>query len=491
MHGPKHFFEILTPAEMYRADALAVERFKIPSLRLMEYAGRAVVTKIVQRFKKCPIAVICGPGNNGGDGFVVARLLAAKKWPVKVYLLAERAALKGDAAAMASKWKGKVGSFADFEKSLVDKAGPRLIVDAIFGAGLNRDFPALWANGILGAGVPVVAIDVPSGLDGLSGQKRGACVVADLTVTFFRKKLAHVLQPGRVLCGEVVVAAIGIPEGVLDEIKPQLFENSAPDLPLPHVDDHKFTRGYALVWSGPEFATGASRLAAKAAARAGAGLVSLVGKLEALRIHAAQVSSMMLKPVSHFGELQALLEDQRLRAFCIGPAAGVSEDLRRTVLLALRIGPAMVLDADALTAFAEMPGDLFAAIMQRPDRPVILTPHEGEFALLFSLLAAQSINKIERAQAAARVSGATVLLKGSDTVIAAPNGRAVVNTNAPAKLATAGSGDVLAGIITGLLAQGMEGFDAACAGAWLHGEAANKVQRRTLMAEDLLEHIGQ
>ena len=490
MHGPKLFFELLTPTEMYRADALAVERFKIPSLRLMENAGLAVATEIINRFRKCPIAVVCGPGNNGGDGFVVARLLAAKKWPVKVYLLAEGAALKGDAAAMAAKWKGKTSGFAEFEKSLGGKAGPRLIVDAIFGAGLNRDFPAAWADGIHGAGVPVVAIDVPSGLDGLSGQKRGACAGADLTVTFFRKKPGHVLQPGRALCGEMVVADIGISADVLNAIKPQLFENAVPHLPEPGVEDHKFTRGHALVWSGPEFATGASRLAAMAAARVGSGLVSLAGAPAALHIHAARVSSIMLKPVSHLDELRALLHDQRLRAFCIGPGAGVSEDLRRTVLLALRKGPALVLDADALTAFADAPEALFEAIKRRADRSVILTPHEGEFSRLFSSLVPHSDNKVDRARAAARLSGAVVLLKGPDTVFAAPDGRAVVNTNAPAKLATAGSGDVLAGIITGLLAQGVAAFDAACAGAWLHGEAANKVQRRTLMAEDLIDHIG-
>jgi hydroxyethylthiazole kinase-like uncharacterized protein yjeF len=299
-----------------------------------------------------------------------------------------------------------------------------------------------------------------------------------------------VLQPGRALCGEVVVADIGIPADVLDAIKPQLFENAAPYLPEPGVEDHKFTRGHAVVWSGSEFATGASRLAAMAAARVGAGLVSLVGAPAALRIHAAQVSSIMLKPVSALDELRALLDDPRLRAFCIGPGAGVSEDLRRTVLLALRKGPALVLDADALTAFADAPEALFEAIKRRADRPVILTPHEGEFARLFSSLGAHPDNKVERARAAARLSGAVVLLKGPDTVVAAPDGRAVVNTNAPARLATAGSGDVLAGIITGLLAQSVDGFGAACGGAWLHGEAANKVRRRTLVAEDLLDQIG-
>jgi hydroxyethylthiazole kinase-like uncharacterized protein yjeF len=473
--------EILTPEQMYRADALTAES-GVPSLKLMENAGAAVAREILKRYKKCKVAVLCGPGNNGGDGFVVARLLKNKGWPVSVHLLGEQRALKGDAAAMARKWKSPVKPLDDFGK-------PGLIVDALFGAGLSRDFPEELAERINGAGVPIVAVDVPSGLDGLTGRPRGACVKADLTITFFRKKPAHVIHPGRKFCGEIVVAEIGIPEGVLKETGWTAQENTKPVLPPLETDTHKYRRGPALIWSGGELATGAARLAAIAAARVGAGVVSMAGPREALRVHAAHLSSIMLKPADDLRELMRLLDDNRLRVFCIGPAAGANEETRRTVQATLEAPSAfaVVLDADALTSFQSHPSFLFDSIKQRA---CVMTPHEGEFARLFPDLANAGANKIERAKEAARRSGAVVLLKGPDTVIAAPDGRAIVNTNGSPKLATAGSGDVLAGLITGLIAQGMDAFEAASAGAWLHADAANRNPRRTLIAEDLIEAIG-
>ncbi len=481
--------EILTPQQMYDADRLAIDH-GLSSVKLMENAGRAVVDAIIKRYRKCAVAVICGPGNNGGDGFVVARLLAAKKWTVRAYLVGERNALKGDAAVMAAKWKGRVGTFKDFEAGIGGKTGHRLIVDAIYGAGLNRDFPGSLADGMHGAGIPIVSIDVPSGVDGLTGQVRGASPIADLTVTFFRKKPAHVLQPGRRLCGEIVVADIGIPDQVADEMPIRIYENVKPELPDVRAFEHKYQRGHAIVWSGPELNTGAARLAAQAAARIGAGLTSIVGTREALRVHAAHVTSIMLKPCESLDDLRLLLEDKRITAFCIGPAAGVNDDTRKAVLRVLKSGVATVLDADALTVFADEPEALFTAIKSRSERLVVLTPHEGEFVRLFKGLDADPQNKIERACAAAKKSGAVVVLKGTDTVIANPNGFAMVNTNAPSTLATAGSGDVLAGIMTGLMAQGMDGYGVACAAVWLHGDAANRVKRRTLVAEDLIDVLG-
>jgi ADP-dependent NAD(P)H-hydrate dehydratase / NAD(P)H-hydrate epimerase len=478
--------EILTPQQMYDADALAIKG-GVPSLRLMENAGRAVVAEIVKRFKRCTVAVVCGPGNNGGDGFVVARLLAAKKWPVRVYLVGERKALKGDAAKMAAKWKGRIGSFEDFVK-LTGGVGHGLIVDAIYGAGLNKDFSGWLADGLHGAGVPIVSIDVPSGVDGLTGQPRHCSVIANLTVTFFRKKPAHVLQPGRRLCGEVVVTDIGIGADIADALPIRIYENAKPHQPDLDLYEHKYRRGHAVVWSGGELNTGASRLAAQAAARIGAGLTTLVGTAEALRVHAAHVSSIMLKQVETRDDLRVLLDDRRIKAMCIGPAAGVTDMTRKATLRMLKSGIDMVIDAAALTVFADAPDDLFAAIKAKPERLVVLTPHEGEFARLFGEIAG---SKIERACEAAKRSGAVVVLKGSDTVIANSHGFACVNTNAPPTLATAGSGDVLAGIITGLMAQGMDGYGLACAAVWLHGDAANRVTRRTLIAEDLIEALGQ
>lgn len=469
--------ELLTPDEMYRADALALAG-GVPSLTLMETAGRAVADEITRRYGARATLVLCGPGNNGGDGFVVARHLKAWGWPVRLALLGERQALKGDAAAMAALWDGPV-------EALGSMAGAELIVDALFGAGLSREFPEALAAAINGAGCPVVAVDVPSGLDGLTGHPRGAGVRADVTVTFFRRKPGHVLMPGRQLCGAVVVADIGIPESVLQEIRPRDSINCEIRLPQPSPDGHKYSRGHAVVVSGEPRQTGAARLAAEAALRSGAGLVTISGTPEALAVQATHVTAIMLSDM----DLSALLADKRKNAVCIGPAAGVGVDTRDMVETVLMSGAATVLDADALTAFAEESERLFRLIEMVPGRPVVMTPHAGEFGRVFKGLATASESKIELARLAAERAGAVVVLKGADTVIAAPDGRARVNVNAPPSLATAGSGDVLAGIVTAMLAQGLPGFEAAGAAVWLHGDAANRHGARGLTAETLLASL--
>jgi hydroxyethylthiazole kinase-like uncharacterized protein yjeF len=465
---------LLTPQQMYEADRLAVAA-GVPSLALMENAGLAVAGEIVRRFGARPMLVVCGPGNNGGDGFVVARYLMRWGWATRVALLGDAANLHGDAAVMARRFEGPIEGGIEIGEA-------RLIVDALFGAGLSRDFPEDLARKINGAGVPIVAIDVPSGLDGETGMLRGASIRADVTVTFFRKKPGHVLMPGRELCGETVVADIGIPASVLKTIRPQTFENSRPLLPALAISGHKYARGHAVVVSGDELHTGAARLAARAALKSGAGLVTISGRREALAVHAAHVTAIMLSDL----ELSELLADPRKNAVCIGPAAGVHPETREKVECVLRSGAAAILDADVLTAFAEAEEVLFRLIAVQPKRPVVMTPHEGEFARLFKDLAKQSASKLERAGKAAARANAVIVLKGSDTVIANPDGRAAINTNAPPSLATAGSGDVLAGIVTGLLAQGMNGFEAACTAVWLHGQAANRNGLRGLTAESLL-----
>ncbi len=440
---------ILTPAEMYRADALAMAR-GISEKALIDRAGQAVAEEIVRRYGARRTVVLAGPGNNGKDGIVAGRILGAWGWPVVV---------------------------------TDDLTGAELIIDALYGAGLNRAFPDEIAQRVKAAGVPIVSIDVPSGLDGRTGQPCGSAIQADLTVTFFRKKPTHLLFPGRALCGEIVVADIGIPDAVLADIAPTLSENARPMLPEPRGDAHKFARGHAVVWTGPPLNTGAARLAAQAVARAGAGLVSLAGTPEALAVHAAHVSSIMLKPVGTREDFRLLLADRRIASVCIGPAAGVSDATCKAVLQALKSEAAVVLDADALTAFADDAGTLFKAVKART-AATVMTPHEGEFQRLFGTLGLDPLNKVERARGAAAASGAIVLYKGPDTVIAHPDGRCVINGNGSSKLAVAGSGDVLAGIITGLLAQGMDGFEAACAGAWLHADAGNRCARP--VAEDLV-----
>ncbi len=473
--------ELLTPAEMYRADALAIAA-GVPSLTLMENAGRAVAEEIVRRYGARATLVLCGPGNNGGDGFVCARYLKQWGWPVRVALLGERTALKGDAAVMAAKWDGEVEEPMPALRLMTAGRGDGLIVDAIFGAGLTREFEGGLAEAIARTGAPVVAVDVPSGLDGRTGQPRGKAVKADVTVTFFRKKPGHVLMPGRALCGGVVVAGIGLPESVLGAIAPGARENPRPPEVLLWADGNKFSRGHAVVVSGGPLNTGASRLAAHAALKAGAGLVTLQGTREALMVQAAQVTAVMLSDMP----LPELIAGRRKTAVLIGPAAGIGPETRAKVLAALASQLAVVLDADALSSFKDDPDTLFAAIHGRT-ADVVMTPHEGEFVRLFNDLPEESESKLERARKAAARSGAVVVLKGADTVIARPDGLASINTNAPPTLATAGSGDVLAGLVCGLLAQGILAYDAACAAVWRHGEAANRHGSCSVTAETLLK----
>jgi ADP-dependent NAD(P)H-hydrate dehydratase / NAD(P)H-hydrate epimerase len=476
--------EILTVAQCYEADRLAAAQ-GVPSLTLMENAGRAVADEVVKRHVRGRAVVLCGPGNNGGDGFVAARHLAAFGWDVSIALLGAREALKGDAAEMAKRWDGAVTPLT--ADALRDAT---VVVDALFGAGLSRPLEGR-AEEIVRllnkSAVPVVAVDVPSGLQGDSGHPLGDTVVeADVTVTFFRKKPAHVLMPGRMLCGELAVADIGIPETALDAIRPNLFENG-PALwryPWPDPRGHKYARGHCVVVSGPAHATGAARLAARGALRIGAGLVSVASPPDAVSVNAAALTAIMVKPFSSASGLSDLLKDKRFNAVVIGPGCGVGQATRELVGAVLASEAAAVLDADALTSFADDPNALFMQLRE----PAVLTPHEGEFERIFRGLLAKSQNRIEAARAAAARAQCTVLLKGPDTVIAAPDGRAAVNTHAPAALATAGSGDVLSGLIGGLLAQRVESYEAACMAAWLHGEAASRFGPG-LIAEDLPEQM--
>ncbi|MFN4230192.1 NAD(P)H-hydrate dehydratase [Parvibaculum sp.] len=481
--------ELLTVEEMGRADALTIGS-GTAGILLMENAGRAVAEAIVARFPQGPVSVLCGPGNNGGDGFVVARLLAEWGWPVTLFLLGPRDKLKGDAAEAADRWPGAVHPLgADAGK------GASLVVDAIFGAGLSRDVDGLPADVIrrIGeTGTPVVAVDMPTGIDGNTGRVRGAAFAASLTVTFFRAKPGHLLLPGRLHCGELLVRDIGIDGRVLDEIAPRSFVNDPPlwssVFPRPRLDSHKYTRGHAVVVSGDAAHTGAARLAARGALRAGAGLVTLASPPSAMLVNAAHLTAIMLTPFEGADALTKILEDKRKNALLIGPGAGIGWETRDNVLAALLSGAAMVLDADALTSFAEIPRDLFVAIKGYFAGPVVMTPHEGEFARLFPPLAAGGADKLERARLAAAEAAAIVILKGPDTVIASPDGRAAITRNAGPELATAGSGDVLGGIVLGLLAQGMPPFEAACAAVWLHGEAGDCFGPG-LISEDLPEML--
>lgn len=481
--------DVLTTTEMERADRLTIAA-GTPGFALMMSAGQAVAEAAMDLVEAGPIVVVAGRGNNGGDGFVAAAELAARGREVSVILLCERDSLQGDAALAAKGWKFPV---LPFNPQALGK--PALIIDALFGAGLNRPVkgdPLEMIAAINANGTPVLAVDLPSGVNGTSGAVMGAAVQATETVTFFRKKPAHLLLPGRMYCGRVRVADIGIAAQVLDEIKPLTAENLPQAwrwaFPVPRIDGHKYARGHAVVVSGDLASTGAARLAARAALRAGAGLVTLASPRDALAVNAAALTAVMVRAVDNPIQFAELLDDKRLNACVIGPGAGVSARTRDFVHTALSAQRHLVLDADALTSFAGAPDRLFEAIKASDGQQVVLTPHEGEFPRLFSDISNKhpGRSKLERVRAAAERSGAVVLLKGADTVIASPDGRATVAANAPPWLATAGAGDVLSGIIAGFLAQGVAAFEAASIGVWMHGESASEAGPG-LIAEDLTE----
>lgn len=462
--------QILTVAETAQADKAAIAA-GAPGTVLMERAGTAVADAICARFRPQPVIVACGPGNNGGDGYVVAQVLKARGWPVQVRALAEPTT--DDAKTARSRWDGPVAPLeAEFNGALV--------VDALFGAGLARPLDgvaAAAAKKMAEISDRVIAVDIPSGVPGDTGKPIGQAASARLTVTFHARKPAHVLEPGRGRCGEIVVADIG-----LGETSAKLFENG-PDLwlarfPWPDAASHKHARGRLIVVSGEAWSTGAARLAARGGLRIGAGLVTIHSPPDALASNAAHLEAVMLRPFETDLELEQ--GAAQVDAAVIGPAAGVSETTLLNVLALARTGAALVLDADAISVFRDDPEELFSVL----DRDDVLTPHPGEFDRVFPGLLAGSPERITAARKAAERAGAVVLLKGADTVIAAPDGRAAVNLNGSPWLATAGSGDVLAGFIGGLVAQGMESFEAACAGAWIHAECA-ELHGPGLISEDL------
>lgn len=469
---------------MYEADKQAADT-GVATLTLMENAGAAVAAIIVERFSPQPIVVLCGPGNNGGDGFVVARLLKEKGFAVKLALACDAKQLQGDSAMMASRWEGEVLPLTPI---ILD--GAKLVVDALFGIGLSRAIEGEVATVIESVNrrrLTVIAVDIPSGVNGDTGNVLGPVIQAALTVTFCRKKPGHVLLPGRDYAGEVVVAPIGIPESIFTGMDCTLEENNPASwreaFPFPTPGQHKYKRGHVIVRGGGRQATGAASMAAHAALRVGAGLVTIACSEDALPIYASRFMSVMTEVISEEHTFADILEDPRKNVALIGPGNGVDGATRDALLAALQARKSCVVDADALTAFAGEPWELFKAIHS----PTVLTPHEGEFQRLFPTLADKP-SKIVRAREAAAISNAVIILKGSDTVIAHPDGRVAINTNAPPWLATAGSGDVLSGIVAGILANGVELFTAVCMAVWLHGEAAN-IAGIGMIAEELPDYL--
>lgn len=489
---------LLTPAEMGEADAKTIAgsggAVPVSGRVLMEQAGRAITEAIAERWPPedlaGPVTVACGPGNNGGDGFVVARLLSDLGYRVTLSLSCAPEDLQGDAALAAAEW---IEHIHPLDRGFDPDTA--LFVDALLGAGLDRDVSGVFAVAVAAMErhtAPVVAVDIPSGVDGATGQTRGVAARAALTVTFGRRKRGHLLFPGRALCGEVVCADIGLSEAALATIAIESRENT-PALWSDHLPAlfrseeaaaaHKYNRGHVAVVSGPMTATGAARLAAHGALRAGAGLVTLLSPPEAVLVNAAHLTAVMLKPAGTPEALAGAVGERKINGVVAGPGMGVGEETRAKILALTGTGLPLVLDADALTSFAEGPDALFNALPEGS----VLTPHDGEFGRLFPDLADEP-SKVARAQRAAARAGATVLIKGADTVIAAPDARTAINANAPPWLATAGAGDVLAGIIAGFRAQGMPAFEAACAGVWVHGAVA-RLFGPGLIAEDLPQFL--
>lgn len=469
--------EIVTVAEMAAIDAAAA-RLGTPTRTLMENAGRAVAEVIASRFDPQPTAVLCGPGNNGGDGWVAARHLRTQGWPVWVESTTPKEMLRGDAADSAAAWEGETRAIG------ADSPIADLFVDALFGAGLSRPLEGDVER--LARTLPyerVVAVDVPSGIQGDTGKALGeAHFKAALTITFVRKKLAHVLYPSRSHCGEIVVADIGAPDAAIDEQGVTLWENHPTlwTLPWPHAESHKHARGHVMVASGGRARSGAARLAARAALRVGAGLVTVSSPADAMAENAAQLTAIMLTEASD----EAAFADIAHRASCvvIGPGFGLSDQHhdRLDAALEVRDRCPFVIDADAL--------NLLSPITRGFNEGDVLTPHVGEFRRAFPGLLSNTLNRVEATRAAAAYARCVVLLKGPDTVIAAPDGRAVVCGGGVPFLATAGSGDVLAGLIAGLIVQGMQSFQAAAAAQWLHCASAERVGPG-LVSEDIPERL--
>ncbi len=477
--------ELLTTDQMARADAMTVAA-GVDEFALVGEAAACVAKCCLEQYSTHrKVLVLCGPGNNGADGYVVARNLSDAGLEVTVVSVVAADKLGAVCKQARRHWGGKVENASDWQPDT-----DTLVIDAMFGAGLSRPLggvAARWVEILKAAECAVLSIDVPSGLDGDSGQAAGPVVKADTTVTFFRKKPGHLLYPGRALCGELQLEQIGIDTKVLATLSPRQFEN-VPALwaecwPAAHPEQHKYKRGHALVFSGPIHATGAARLSAYAALRAGAGLVTLACTADAVAVVAAQLTAVMVAPWVDRQSFEAILADSRKNVVVIGPGFGLGPETCDRVELVLQRAANVVLDADALTALAS-DGERFVQSLQSAAGQTVLTPHDGEYNRLFACQG----SRLDRARHASELTGSLVVLKGPDTVIASPGGRIAINANAPPALATAGSGDVLAGLIAGLIAQQMPAFEAACCAVWMHSECANEFGEG-LIAEDLADQL--
>lgn len=471
--------EILTVSQMYGADKETTAKI-MPEKQLMENAAFAAACEIAKRYEKCPVLVLCGPGNNGGDGFAAARILERWGWPVEVVFAGSREHMSPGAQEAARKYKGKVSELSCGRlKYIADRNG--IVIDALFGIGLTRDIEgeqAEFINALNETGIPCIALDIPSGIKADTGEILGTAPVCDLTVTFCRPKPAHLLYPGKEFTGELAICPIGISDETVKAQNPKFFENT-PEIftvPEPGPYDHKYTRGAVLI-SGGEM-TGAARLAALACRRAGAGLVEVSCLTADYAVFAADAPGTVIKKADTAEEFADMLNDPKIKAVVFGMGAGVTEETKRRVKIITASGKPAVIDADALSFIREMSGL----------SKTVITPHAGEFARLFPEL--KDKDKLTRALTAAEMLDCTVVLKGADTIIAGPGGYAAIDVETSFGLATAGSGDVLAGVIGAMLSKGMDPFEAACAGVWLHSRAGILADDDFFIAEDIIANLG-
>lgn len=464
---------IITPQQMLAAEKAAIEA-GVDSFDLMKRAGLSAAEFVHQNWPLGRIQVLCGPGGNGGDGFVAAANLVERWRDVRVYCSLPVEELSGDAAKAAAMWTGEVFSLDAALEEPTD-----ITIDALFGTGFSRPLEGA-ALALAQRGGIVASIDVPSGIDGLHAVSLGPCFLASATLTFSALKPAHMLHPAAGACGRVIAADIGVPvESSWMENVPSLWVEQMPN---PGPLGHKHSRGHLKVLSGGIASTGAARLTARAGLRIGAGLVTVLSPPSALIVNASQLTAVM---VSSVADVEAFSREvETAMSVVIGPGAGVTQGTRDNVVAALESEAAVVLDADALTVFEDDPKVLFEALRKTD----VLTPHIGEFRRLFGDLLEQSDNKIDGVIEAAKEAGCIVLLKGPDTVIADADGHVIVNNHAASWLATAGSGDVLAGFIAGLICQGMEPMLATAMATWVHGEASRRV-RAGLISEDLEKEV--
>jgi len=479
--------ELLSTHQMKLAERAACVG-KVTSFTLMQKAGKAVAEEIISRYSKQPVLVLCGIGNNGGDGFIVASTLKKKNWDVTLACAVDTHDLQGDASRAAETWKDDIIAFEDLE---LPEDG--LIIDAVFGTGVSRPITGQIYDTLISlreTDCKVISIDVPSGMDADTGECQECTPQAEVTITFARKKPGHILLPGRAASGEVIVADIGISDEAISPIGPFMLENS-PSLSWGEADfdkpvyAHKYHHGHAVILGG-RVMTGAANLAAMAALRMGAGLVTVVAPADTSIIHQMQSPSLLVEPIGELARFKEHIKDPRRNAVLVGCGSGTDNigAIKKIVFDTVQATPQKicVLDADALSVFADDPRTLMSALGSH----CILTPHEGEFARIFPDLKG---SKPERAFAAAKRSGAVIVLKGADTVIASPDARLVINSNGSPWLASAGTGDVLAGIIVGLAARGLlDPFDTACAAVWIHARAS-EIAGAGMISSDLSTHI--